>query len=53
MCFRPGGKMNDRLLEQHINIKFCAKSGKNVSETLQILPEANGADAMKKSSVFE
>jgi hypothetical protein len=45
--------MSDRLLEQHINIKFCTKLGKSVSETLQMLTEAYGADAMKKSSVFE
>jgi hypothetical protein len=53
MCFHPGGKMSDRLLEQCINIKFCAKLGKSASETLQILTEAYGADAMKKLSVFE
>jgi hypothetical protein len=34
MCFRPGGKMSYRLLEQRINIKFCAKLGKSASETL-------------------
>jgi hypothetical protein len=45
--------MSDRLLEQHINIKFCAKLGKSASETLQMLTEAYGADAMKKWSVFE
>jgi hypothetical protein len=45
--------MSDRLLGQHINIKFCAKLGKSASETLQILAEAYGADAMKKLSVFE
>jgi hypothetical protein len=45
--------MSDRLLEQRINIKFCAKSGKSASETVQILTEAYGADAMKKSSLFE
>jgi hypothetical protein len=44
--------MSDMLLEQHINKKFCAKLGKSASETLQIT-EAYGADAMKKSSVFE
>jgi hypothetical protein len=53
MCFRSGGKMSDRLLEQRINIKFCAKLGKSMSETLQMLTEAYGADDMKKSSVFE
>jgi hypothetical protein len=45
--------MSDRLLEQHINIKFCATLGKSTSETLQTLTEAYGADAMKKSSVVE
>jgi hypothetical protein len=45
--------MSDRLLEQRINIKFCAKFGKSVSDTLQMLTEVYDADAMKKSSVFE
>jgi hypothetical protein len=45
--------MSDGLLKQQINIKFCAKLGKSASETLQMLTEAYGADAMKKSSVFE
>jgi hypothetical protein len=45
--------MSDRLLEQHINIKFCAKLGKSASETLQMLTEVYGADAMKTPSVFE
>jgi hypothetical protein len=44
--------MSNRLLEQRINIKFCAKLGKSTSETLQMLTEAYGADAMKKSSVL-
>jgi hypothetical protein len=47
MCFRPGGKLSDRLLEQRINSKFCAKLGKSASETLQMLTEAYGADDMK------
>jgi hypothetical protein len=47
VCFRPGRKMSDRLLEQRINIKFCAKLGKRASETLQMLTEAYGTDAMK------
>jgi hypothetical protein len=45
--------MTDRLLEQRINIKICAKLDKSASETLQMLTEVYGADAMKKSSVFE
>jgi hypothetical protein len=53
VCFCPSGKMSDRLLEQRINIKFCAKLDKSTSETLQMLTEAYGADAMRKSSVFE
>jgi hypothetical protein len=45
--------MKDKRLEQRINIKFCVKLGKNASETLQLLKEAYGAAAMKKTSVFE
>jgi hypothetical protein len=53
VCFRPGRKMSDRLLEQSINIKFCTQLGKRTSETLQMLTQAYGADTMKKSSYFE
>jgi hypothetical protein len=53
VCFRPGGKISDMLLEQRINFTFCAKLGKSASETLHMLTEAYGADATKKSSVFE
>jgi hypothetical protein len=52
VCFLPGGKMS-RLLEQCINIKFCAKLGQSASETLQVLIEAYGADAMKKVECLE
>jgi hypothetical protein len=45
--------MSDRFLEQHINIKFCSKLHRSTSETLQMLTEAYGADAMKKSNIFE
>jgi transposase len=45
--------MSNRLLEQRINITFYAKLGKRASEILQMLTEAYGADAMKKSSVSE
>lgn len=40
-------KMSDRLLEQRTNIKFCAKLGKSASETVQMLTEVYGVDAMK------
>jgi transposase len=45
--------MSARLLEQRINIKFCAKLGKSASETLKMLTKVYGADVTKKSSVFE
>lgn len=45
--------MHDKRVEQRMNIKFCAKLGKSASETLQLLKEAYGAAAMKKTSVFE
>jgi hypothetical protein len=40
--------MSDRSLEQHINIKFCAKLGKRADVNRGL-----DADAMKTSSVFE
>jgi transposase len=46
-------RRKNELLEQHINIKFCAKLGKSASEALQMLTKAYGVDVMKKSSVFE
>jgi hypothetical protein len=51
--FVPTEKMSDRLLEQRIKIKFCAKLDKSACEILQMLTEAYDADAMKTSSVFE
>jgi transposase len=45
--------MHDKRLEQRINIKFCVKLGKSASETLQLLKEAYGVAAMKKTMVFE
>jgi hypothetical protein len=47
------GKMSDNNLEQRINIKFCVKIGKSVSETSAVLTLAYGEYAMKKFSVFE
>jgi hypothetical protein len=45
--------MSDTLLGQRININFCTKLSKSASETLQILTETCGTDAMKNSSVFD
>jgi hypothetical protein len=36
-----------------MNIKFCARLVKSLIETLQMLAEAYGTDAMIKSNVFE
>ena len=44
--------MNDKNLEQRINIKFCVKIGKSASETSASLTVAYGEYAMKKLSVF-
>jgi transposase len=55
MCpwYTVGRKMNDKNLEQWINIKFCVKIGKSASETLALLRVAYGEYTMKKSSVFD
>jgi len=45
--------MSDKNLEQLINIKFCVKTGTNVSKTLALLIVAYGEYTTKKSSVFE
>jgi hypothetical protein len=50
--YTVGGKISDKNMEQRINIKFCVKIGKSVSETLALLTVACGECAMKKSSVF-
>jgi transposase len=47
------GKMSDKNLKPQVNIKFCVKSGKSVSEILALLTVAYGGYAMKKSSVYE
>ena len=55
MCplYMVGRKMNDKNLEQQINIKFCVRIGKSASETLALLTVAYGEYTMKKSSIFE
>jgi len=44
-------KMGDWFSEQQINIKFCVKLVKNVSDTYAVLSEAYGGEVMKKSGV--
>jgi hypothetical protein len=50
--YTVGGKMNDKNLEQWINIKFCVKICKSASDTLVLLTVAYGEYAMKKLSAF-
>jgi hypothetical protein len=50
LCGSCGAKLNDRFLEQRINIKFCAKLGKNANHSFAMLSEPYGGEAMKKSS---
>jgi hypothetical protein len=40
--------MSDKILEQRINIKFCARIGISASETLALLTVAYDECAMKK-----
>jgi len=45
--------MNDKNLEQRINVTFCVKIGKSASEALALSTVAYGEYVMKKSRVFE
>jgi hypothetical protein len=40
---------NGRRFEQRVNIKFCVKLGKTATETLQLLRDAYGDEALKKA----
>jgi hypothetical protein len=48
--YTGGGKMNDKNLEQLINIKFCLKVGKSASETFALLTVAYDEYAIPKPS---
>jgi hypothetical protein len=48
-----GGKMDDKNLEQQMNIKFCVKIDESASETLALLTLAYDECTMNKLSVFE
>jgi len=43
----------DSFHEQRVCIKFCHKLGKSASETLEMLQQAYGDDAMGRSATFE
>jgi hypothetical protein len=45
--------MSDKNLEQQVQIKFCVKIGKSVSETLAVLTLAYGEYAVKILSVCQ
>ncbi|GFG30570.1 hypothetical protein Cfor_10488 [Coptotermes formosanus] len=45
--------MLDKKIEQRINIKFLVKLKKTATETVYLLREAYGEDALSKSRVFE
>jgi hypothetical protein len=41
-------RRKDVRFEQRVNIKFCVKLGKTATETLQLLRDAYGDEALKK-----
>jgi hypothetical protein len=43
----------DQQLEQRINIKFLVKLGKSGPKICQMLQQAYGEDALKRSTVFK
>jgi len=43
----------DVQFEQRVNIKFCVKLGKTATETLQLLRDAYGDEALSRARVFE
>ena len=42
----------DVKVEQRVNIKFCLKLGKTTTETLQLLRDAYGDEALSRARVF-
>src|SRR5215469_15916158 len=42
----------DVRIEQRVNIKFCVKLGKTATETLQLLRDAYGDEALSRARVF-
>jgi hypothetical protein len=46
-------KINDQILEQQINIKFCVNSGKTAGDTSAMLFEAYDREAVNKLSISE
>jgi hypothetical protein len=42
----------DVRVEQRVNVKFCVKLGKAATETLQLLRDAYGDEALSRARVF-
>jgi len=42
----------DVRVEQRVNVKFCVKLGKTATETLQLLHDAYGDEALSRARVF-
>ncbi|XP_050527794.1 protein GVQW3-like [Daktulosphaira vitifoliae] len=43
----------ERTIEQRVSIKFCVKLKKTATETLKMIQEAFGEDALSRTQVFE
>jgi hypothetical protein len=43
----------ERTIEQRFSIKFCVKLKKTATETLQMIQEAYGEDALSRNQVFQ
>lgn len=43
----------ERTIEQRFSIKFCVKLKKTATETLQMIQEAYGEDALSRTQVFQ
>jgi hypothetical protein len=41
------------VMEQRVNVKFCVKLGKTLTETDEMLRTVCGDEALSRSSVFE
>ena len=42
-----------RIMEQHVNVKFCVKLGKSATETYDLLKKVYGDECLSRTQVFE